>query len=130
MEDFVKWLDRTMWAFILLLLVAIFISNNSESGHNAMIIADIFQWILIFGTVGVAGLKAYVKFKNNPEEANSELRVMAMTICGVVGVAVCVALSFTSDTLNIWQQWFFWTCVITAIVGGVLWIGIGRRKRG
>ncbi|MBP3290630.1 MAG: hypothetical protein J6L75_06650, partial [Alistipes sp.] len=71
MEDFVKWLDRTMWAFILLLLVAIFISNNSESGHNAMIIADIFQWILIFGTVGVAGLKAYVKYKNNPEEANS-----------------------------------------------------------
>lgn len=56
MEDFVKWLDRTMWAFILLLLVAIFISNNSESGHNAIIIADIFQWILIFGTVGVAGL--------------------------------------------------------------------------
>lgn len=130
MGDFVKWLDRTMWAFILLLLVAIFISNNSESGHNAIIIADIFQWILIFGTVGVAGLKAYVKYKNNPEEANSELRVMAMTICGVVGVAVCVALSFTSDTLNIWQQWFFWTCVITAIVGCVLWIGIGRRKRG
>lgn len=130
MGDFVKWLDRTMWAFILLLLVAIFISNNSESGHNAIIIADIFQWILIFGTVGIAGLKAYVKYKNNPEEANSELRVMAMTICGVVGVAVCVALSFTSDTLNIWQQWFFWTCVITAIVGGVLWIGIGRRKRG
>lgn len=31
MSDFVKWLDRTMYVFILLLLVTIVVSNNSES---------------------------------------------------------------------------------------------------
>lgn len=131
MNDFVKWLDRTMYVFILLLLVAIVVSNNSELGNNARIIADIFQWILLFGTVGVAGLKEYVKYKNNPENAYSELRVMAMIICGVVGAVVCILLSLNPDTsINIWQQWLFWTCVVTIIVGLALWMAIRRRKNG
>lgn len=131
MNDFVKWLDRTMYVFILLLLVAIVVSNNSELGNNARIIADIFQWILLFGTVGVAGLKEYVKYKNNPENAYSELRVMAMIICGVVGAVVCILLSLNPDTsINIWQQWLFWTCVVTIIVGLALWMTIRRRKNG
>lgn len=133
MNDFVKWLNRAMYMFILLLLVVVVVINNREElpNKNAMLIADIFQWALLFGMAAVAGLKAYVQYKNDPEGALPELRVMAMIICGVVGVAVCILCSLNPDsTTNIWQQWLFWTCLITAIVGGALWLVIRRRKNG
>lgn len=127
MNDFVKWSNRAILVLALLLVVIMLVINNGES--NAIIIMDILKWTILLATTAVAVLNGYVKYKNNPADSLSELRVMAITIISVVGVAFCIVVNYISDTpFDLWKQWLFWTCVVGAVIGSAAWIMMRRKK--
>jgi cytochrome bd-type quinol oxidase subunit 2 len=101
-----------------------------SSNDNIIHIEQIIRWIIVVGSVAVAAINTFVKYKNNPTEAMSELRLMAITILGIAGTAFCLLIGYISEDPDVWHHWTLWTCILTAITGGALWIVIRRRKNG
>lgn len=132
MNSFTKWLNGAFGALVFILLVILAIITNQDtppsSNDNITLIEQIIKWIIVAGSVVVAAINAFVKYKSNPTDALSELRIMAMIILGIAGTAFCLLIGYISENSNVWHHWTFWTCILTAIAGGALWIIIRKRK--
>ena len=134
MNSFTKWLNVSfgVLVFILMVILAIITNQDTTSSSNGNIthMEQIIKWIIVVGSVAVAAINTFVKYKNNPTEALSELRLMAITILGIAGTAFCLLIGYISEDPDVWHHWTLWTCILTAITGGALWIVIRRRKNG
>ena len=134
MNSFTKWLNVSfgVLVFILMVILAIITNQDTTSSSNGNIthIEQIIKWIIVVGSVAVAVINTFVKYKNNPTEAMSELRLMAITILGIAGTAFCLLIGYISEDPDVWHHWTLWTCILTSITGGALWIVIRRRKNG
>lgn len=132
MNSFTKWLNVSFGLLVFILMVILAIITNQDtppsSNDNIIHIDQIIRWIIVVGSVAVAAINAFVKYKNNPTEALSELRLMAITILGIAGTAFCLLIGYISENSDVWHHWTLWTCILTAIAGGALWIIIRKRK--
>lgn len=133
MNSFTKWLNVSFGVLVFILMVILAIITNQDtppsSNDNIIHIEQIIRWIIVVGSVAVAAINTFVKYKNNPTEAMSELRLMAITILGIAGTAFCLLIGFLSENPNVWHHWTLWTCILTAITGGALWIVSRNMKK-
>ena len=133
MNSFTKWLNVSfgVLVFILMVILAIITNHDSppSSNDNIIHIEQIIKWIIVVGSVAVAAINTFVKYKNNPTEAMSELRLMAITILGIAGTAFCLLIGYISEDPDVWHHWTLWTCILTAITGGALWIVSRNMKK-
>ena len=134
MNSFTKWLNVSFGVLVFILMAILAIITNQDtptsSNDNITLIEQIIKWIIVAGSVVVAAINAFVKYKNNPADAMSELRLMAITILGIAGTAFCLLIGYISEDPDVWHHWTLWTCILTAITGGALWFVIRRRKNG
>ena len=134
MNSFTKWLNVSFGVLVFILMVILAIITNQDtppsSNDNIIHIEQIIKWIIVDGSEAVAAINTFVKYKNNPTEAMSELRLMAITILGIAGSAFCLLIGYISEDPDVWHHWTLWTCILTAITGAILWIVIRRRKNG
>jgi len=132
MNSFTKWLNGTFGALVFILMVILIIITNRDTTPSQIDstthIVKIIEYLLVIGSVVVAAINAFVKYKNNPTNALSELRIMAMIILGIAGTAFCLLIGYISENSDVWHHWTLWTCILTAIAGGALWIIIRKRK--
>lgn len=132
MHSFTKWLNGAFGALVFILMVILAIITNQDTppspNDSIILIEQIIKWIIVVGSVVVAAINAFAKYKNNPTDALSELRIMAIAILGIAGTAFCLLIGFISENSDVWHHWTFWTCILTAIAGGALWIIIRKRK--
>lgn len=133
MNSFTKWLNGAFGALVFILLVILIIITNRDTTPSQIDstthIVKIIEYVLVIGSVVVAAINAFVKYKNNPTNALSELRIMAMIILGIAGTAFCLLIGYISENSNVWHHWTFWTCILTALTGAILWIIVRKMKK-
>lgn len=133
MNSFTKWLNGTFGALVFILLVILIIITNRDTTPSQIDstthIVKIIEYVLVIGSVVVAAINAFVKYKSNPTDALSELRIMAIAILGIAGTAFCLLIGYISENSNVWHHWTFWTCILTALTGAILWIIVRKMKK-
>lgn len=117
-------------AFIAVVILRIVFANNEIiQSDSVMLLLDALKWILlIFGIViGVVG--DYFHYQKNPAEWLSKFKIMAITICGIVGVTTVVTLKYAFDnSIDIGDSALFWLCVACIVAGGVMWVLTSKKK--
>lgn len=134
MENLIKRLNFILYtlvaAFVIVVLLRLVFEGSSIiQGDGVMLLLDILKWIILVAGVMIGVASDYIRYKEDPSKWLSKFKIMIITICGIVGLAIIFTLKYTADTsVNILHSTLFWLCAACVVVGGIMWALTSKRE--
>lgn len=134
MENLIKRLNFILYtlvaAFVIVVILRLVFEGSSIiQGDGVMLLLDILKWIILVAGVMIGVASDYIRYKEDPSKWLSKFKIMIITICGIVGLAIIFTIKYTADTsVNILHSALFWLCAACVVVGGIMWALTSKRE--
>ena len=134
MENLIKRLNFILYtlvaAFVIVVILRVVFEGSSIiQSDGVMLLLDILKWIILVAGVMIGVASDYIRYKEDPSKWLSKFKIMIITICGIVGLAIIFTLKYTADTsVSILHSALFWLCAACVVVGGIMWALTSKRE--